>query len=451
MERKKSRRAIELLKDLAILLLACSAVYLLGRAQLYTGDDWLTGVRALFPGRTGSQAVQPVGDWGQGGVMRPVRIAVTSPQGIFAVQYDSAKTAEVFSTLANPLSDALAGAQAPQRIGAKEWRAVLSGETTGIYLDFLGSIPLADLSSWLSGGREPNASLTGTARRIFLTVDGGGYAVLYYINENDGLYYACETTADLTGRLEGLLDVNTLSSVRFAFQDKAYSGLAPYTLLGVEAPRPKVYAASDPVPLPADLQTGGDPVFEGFVRSVSFHPQSYSTYPTTDGIGVQEGADTLRISRSGVVTYKAAEEDVPRYAISSAGAQPQLWEIVDGAWAFVEKTVGPLCGEAQLYLMDTEAVDGGIAVVFGYQLGGAAVHVGQEGYAARVVVKNGAITDFTFQLRSYADTGETSIVLPEAKAMAAMGALDAQGSELLLCYVDRGDERVTAGWIAQKP
>lgn len=451
MGHKKTRRLIELVKDAAILLLCVSAVYLVGRTQLYTGQDWFTGVRALLPGRAEPEASQPVGGWGQGGVMRPVRIAVASPQGTFAVQYDSAKAAEVFSALANPLSDALAGAGAPKRVGSSDWRAALSGRTTGIYLDFLGDIPLAALSSWLSGGREPSANLTATVRRLILTSDPAGNAVLYYINETDGMYYACSSTATLKGRLDGLLDVSTMSTARFAFQDDSLGDLAPITLLGVEAPRPKVYAAADPLPLTAEAQTGGDAAFESFLSSLSFHPQSYSAYPTTDGVGIQEGADTLRVSRSGVVTYKAAEEDAPRYSIASAGPIPRPWEVVDGAWAFVEKTLAPLCGEAQLYLIGTEPSGDATAVLFGYQLSGAAVQVGREGYAARVVVKDGAITDYTFQLRTYADTGETSIVLPESKAMAAMSARDAQGSELLLAYLDQGGDRVQAGWIAQKP
>ena len=51
--------------------------------------------------------------------------------------------------------------------------------------------------------------------------------------------------------------------------------------------------------------------------------------------------------------------------------------------------------------------------------------------------------------RTYTDTGEQSIVLPEAQAAAAMSAQGVQGSELLLAYEDSGtSELLQAEWIA---
>lgn len=455
MERKKKgRRLVELGKDLAILVLALSALYLLGRTQFYTlgGEGWLSGIAALLPGGEEPVADRPEGGWGQGGILRPVRMVLATPLASYGIQYDGEQVGETFGELLNPLSDVLEGAQAPHKTTVRAWRAALAGEVPTVYLDFLGPVPLADLAAWLSGGRAPNQNLTGTARHVALSLEEDGNVTLSYINEPDGMYYACETTADVAGRLEELLTDLPLNNVSFAFEDPAqYGALAPYTLLGQRAPEPRKYSVQDPIPLAAAAaETAAlEGAADTLVRSLSFHPQSYTAYPTTGGVAIQEGGDRLTVGSSGTVTYRASGEEDPRYPISG-GDEPAQWQIVDGAWAFAEKTVGPLCGDARLYLSGIETLaDGATAVVFSYQLNGAAVRVGSEGYAARIVVRGGAISEFTLQLRNYTDTGETTLVMQAVRAMAAMGALDAEGSELQLCYLDRGGDTVTAGWIAQ--
>lgn len=456
MERKRKNRPVELCKDLVILLLALSAVYLLGRTQFYDNSDrWFSGSFSFLPFGDHQSPSQPAGGWGQGGVMRPVRIAMTSGLGCYGLQYDSAGVNDLFGQLINPLSDALSAASAPQQSSAREWRAALAGGRTGVYLDFLGNIPLANLYAWISGGGAPNENLTGTARRLLLSITESGDTVLYYINESDGLYYACHTTADLASRLSALVEGASPNAI-FAFEDQEqYGGLAPYTLLGFLTPQPHRYAASNPLPLGAIAQDGSlspesQAALETFAQSISFHPQSYTTYLIPDGLAIREGGDTLTVTASGEVTFRSSgEESASRYPIAVSGAEAQPWEVVDGAWAFVENALGGLCGDARLYLIDAVQEEDATALYFGYQLGGAAVQVGSEGYAAKILVKKGQIDQFTFQLRSYADTGETTLVMQELRAAAAMDALDAQGAELLLCYLDRGGDQVTAGWIAQ--
>ena len=124
----------------------------------------------------------------------------------------------LFSSFANPLSDALAGCSAPEQTTAAKFQAALGSKNPGVYLDFLGGVPLADLSAWLSGGRAPNQALTDTARRLLLTVTDEGDVVLYYINEDTGLYYACETTRDLAERLSQLVEGISPNGAAFAFE-----------------------------------------------------------------------------------------------------------------------------------------------------------------------------------------------------------------------------------------
>ena len=84
----------------------------------------------------------------------------------------------------------------------------------------------------------------------------------------------------------------------------------------------------------------------------------------------------------------------------------------------------------------------------GYQLDGAPVLVGRDGYAARVEISGGAITAFRLQLRTYTYLEEGPMVLPELQATAALSALEGGGSELMLYYPDTRGDTVTAAWGA---
>ena len=72
-----------------------------------------------------------------------------------------------------------------------------------------------------------------------------------------------------------------------------------------------------------------------------------------------------------------------------------------------------------------------------------------EEQCARFLIRSGAVTEYTMCLRTYTATGETTSILPERQAAAALAALDAQGRELTLCYEDNGGDTVRAGWIAR--
>ena len=67
-------------------------------------------------------------------------------------------------------------------------------------------------------------------------------------------------------------------------------------------------------------------------------------------------------------------------------------------------------------------------MLIGYQLDGAPVLVGRDGYAARVEISGGAITAFRLQLRTYTYLEEGPMVLPELQATAALSALEGGGS-----------------------
>ncbi|NCB62682.1 MAG: hypothetical protein EOM52_03565 [Clostridia bacterium] len=440
MEDKRKFSWLEPVKTLLIVLLAVSAVYLLTRTSLTdaTGGGLFSSISSLLPGGNGSVggAESELGSF-----VRPVRMAVMNGKlGRYGVQYDQETMDSKFGgALLNLVSDALSGASAPRGVSAQTWRSALeASERPGVYLDFLGSVPCADLSVWL-GGRASNPLLTGEVRRLLLTSNANGDAILYYNNETDGSYYACDTSADLGTRLAAAVADFEPNGARFAFEDSAqYQGLASETLILTHAPTPQVYHVKNPIP------SGSDELRQ-VIQSLNFHPQSNPV--DLNDLLIREGTDTLRVSPSGVVSYYSASTENPRFPVGDSGA-PTNAGMVEAAWKLLESCMTDRTGAARLYLAGLSEEDGGTAIYFGYQLNGVGVQVGSDGYAARLVIQDRRIAAFTLQLRSYEDMGTTSIVLPEVQAAAAMDALHAAGSELLLCYLDQGSE-VRASWVAK--
>ena len=456
---KKKTALIEWGKNLLIVLLSLSAIYLLGRTQLYedgaaSGWTWLSDLHSVLTPEETPVSGQAVGDWSQGSLPRPVRMVVLTSQGSAGIQYDNDTLDSLFLEFTTPLADALTGAGTPKRVEEEEFQAALSAQRPGIYLDFLGRVPLTNLTAWLSGGRAVNGSLTQCVRRLLLTLDEDGRVLLYFIDENTGICYVTETASDLAQRLERFVAGISPNGSSFAFQNgEAFASLAPYTLLeGDQAPQPSRYFVTNPVPISAVGDDYGD-AFDALVRSLSFQPQSMS-YRSRDGVTIQEGSEKLRLSDTGQVTYEAADLNDPRFPLQGLSQTPTEWELVGTAWAFAEQvfqvnTTSSLCGDARLYVQGMEETEEGVAVLIGYQLDGAAVVTGQLGCAARIEIANGAISGFQFQLRKYTYLDQGTPVLPELQATAALEAQSAQGSELLLYYYDdlRGDT-IAADWGA---
>lgn len=443
---RPGRRLTEWGKNLLIALLSVSAVFLLGKTQIFSNEALsilpLGGQTEELSGETG---------WNGGTAMQPARIVITGPQGRAGVQYDREAVGEWFSELTNTLADALTSSGQPEETTAARFRAALRDKNPGVYLDFLGEIPLANLSGWLSGGRVP-ADLTDVRiRRLILTLTESGDVALYYIDEETGLYYMAKTAPELSQRLNLFVEQVVPNGAVFAFESgEPYDSLFPYTLLsGGNTPRLGAYAASNPVPL---TQTGGESGYgsavDALVRSLAFHPQSPSyPYGGEGGVTIQEGAEKLRISQTGTVAFEAADLGNPRFFFGEGKKELSRRELVGKAWAFGETVLSPLCGEAQLYIMDMEEDGAGSSIVLlGYQLDGAPVMVGREGYAARLEIRKGVLVSFRLQLRSYTYYKEGPAVLPELQAAAALGADGKLNRELMLYYPDGGGDFVTAQW-----
>ncbi len=436
MEDKKRARLIEAGKDVLIVLLTCSAVFL----ALHTP---LAGVVREEAG--GSQA-RPTENQMKGSMIWPARLVLSSWNGEsmarFGVQYDQTISDQCFQSVASLLREALGGMERPEQVDEKVWRQALSG-TSSLYFDLLGEMPLSVLSTWFSGADN---GLEGTVRRLLLAREGD-HVTLYYRDTEDGTYYASRagvvTPDQLDNALQGVVD----NGAAFAFELEQYSGLDGETLILTDRPRPRIYTAANPMEGEGTTdRVDRDSRLAALLQALSFPASSY-TYSGVDQV-ILSGNDALRISGDGVVRY-TAEGDRSRYLIPSQHGQPALPEIAQACRQLVSGAVEPLMGAARIYLREIRQDKEGWQLEFGYSLDGVRVELEGGGSAAQFQVRGNEITQFTIRLRSYTETDSRGVVLPEEQAMAAMEAMDRRGSELSLAYYDTGGETVTAGWTAE--
>lgn len=451
MKRKGRKRAVEVLKDAAIVALTVSALYLTVRSQSIDGisGGWLEGIVQTIRGE-GAVLPDPEGAADPRQVpVYPARIVVTNPDLVhYGAQYDSAAADELFSGTFSVLGEALSTAGEPRQVTEGEWRAALTGRA-GVYFDFMGRYPLETLLSWLEQG-SVNAALTGTARRLLLAEDGNGNALLYYHNADDGSYYACGTSGAVPDHLRAAVEGRGGVGLKYAFEygEGAYEDLEPYVLIGSDPPAAAVYRAEDPL---GGLESQEDVwALLADLKALDFQAQAGAPYQTGGGEWVvNNGSDQLRIGADGTVSFYAGEEAEPRYRISQAGESPTATELLDAVQPIAAGTVGADCGDARIYLIGLEELpDGGWAAEFGYSLDGAAVRLYGADFAARFILRDGAVREYTLRFRRYTATGEELELLPELQAAAAMTALERQGDELLLRYEDNGGESVFPCWTA---
>lgn len=420
------RRLIEWGKDLLILLLSLSALWLLGQTALVRDS----GLLSLFSAPEEESASTGVT---LSAASRPARIAVWYDGGRYAVQYDQDGVDELFTTLSPLLGEALTSAGTPRLIGESRWQSYLA--VPSVYFDFSGSVSLSALAGWLGEGE---CALSGSARRLLLAAGEGDAVLLCYQDEDSGLFYACDTALSQTLHLLPAVEGRESNGAGFAFEDDGLRALlAPYTLVTETEPEGVIYTASTPLTASSDVSW--------LLTALSYSGQNHTS--VSDGEAYLDGSDRLVVGNDGAVTYRAAQPG--KYPVPAAGESATVAEAIEAARAIVEGTVGAQCGEAGLYLISTQETDGGWLVRFGYRLDGAAVWLYDDGWAAEFLVKDGYITEFTLRFRTYAATAERQPLLPMDKAAAMLPSLTDELRELVLQYRDRGGATVSPAWVAE--
>lgn len=425
-------RLREWVKNLLIVALSLSALWLLTLTPLYIGSPLEQRVTELFSTAEpdGSASVSTTA------VVRPAAIAVVNSDGRYGAQYDSDAVDTAFDSLGSLLGVALNTDNTPFSTTESRWRTAL--QQPGIYFDFSGAVPFSSLSGWLQSG-QINAALTANVRRLALSYGNGNDDVwLFWQDPDTGLFYACVTTIDRP-LLDSALSSWLPNSAFFAFEEDAYAACDPYTFI-TSTPSPAVYAVSTPL---SAVNAGA---VEQVLDALSYSVGSGSSYAISGGTRYTDGNNTFQLTDSGELSYHAA--DSPNYMVSGREDGPTVTECIEATHQIATDTLGLLCGDAQLYLISAQQEDDALVITYGYRLNGAPVFLYDEGWAAQFVVTGDFISAFTLYFRCYTATSTTTLLLPELQAAAAMSALGTEQSELLLSYRDNGEAAITAGWVA---
>lgn len=418
--------ALEWGKNAAIALLTLSAIVLLSMTPLVR-DSGLVELLGPRPAQTGANA-----GTAQSGPILPARLAVCRDGARFGLQYDDGRMDEVFAAFVPLLGDALTGAGEPAALSDSQWRACL--RQRGAYFDFSGEIPLAALARWLGGGDCP---LEGSARRVVLAAGEGDAVSLCWEDAGDGGYFTCPTALSRSLHLDPAVETVTPNGTYFAFEDESLNRLLdPFTLITEGEPAAGLYAASSPLSSAAGA--------EALVDALSFNSRNHA--PGSSGEVYMDGTDRLVIRDGVTATYRAAQSG--KYPVEHTNGVVSAAQAAEGARALAERAMAPLCGEARLYLQSVRPYGDGWRVRFGYRLGGSAVYLYDEGWAAEFLVRDGCVTEFVLHLRQYAAQGENALLLPIRKAAAMLPDLTRERRELVIQYRDGGGQSVSPGWEA---
>ena len=430
----KKRKTIESIKDILIVLLACSAVWLTMQSRLVT---------KMPEEAQPMHQSQPAGqEPARSELIHPLRIAAnrvgSARTGRYAVQYDETTDPDLFRQSAGLLVEALSSLGEPQAMTRGQWEQTL-GQLPGLYFDFRGHIPMEVLTDWLTG--EP-VERDAEVRKLVLALESEKSVVLCYRDEKTGQYYRCETQAVNPDRLMEFLSTLTDNGAFFAFESDWCGKMEPDTLLQAELPAPKIYTAENPM---ADRQSA----LEALMAQLGFSVSGSNFYTSGDELVARNGTDMLRLSDSGTVRYESDSEEQSSFQNRAAEEESQsLLVPLETCRQIVSDTLGSRSGAAGLYLIRAEQMDPEtVEATFGYSLDGIPVWL-NDGWAARFRIKNGTIVRFDLNFRTYTDSGEVSHILPPRQAAAALSAMDLEGEELILLYGDSGGDTVTAGWAS---
>lgn len=426
MRRKLSRQRLDQLENLLIVLLACSAIFLMGKTGMF---QTLTGNTA---GQTGTSVY--AGD--QGVTLsrgNPVGLMVQTQTGRFGVQYDQEQVDSLYSGgLEQLLLRSLTAMEGTKSITQEEWQQTITQSDSWVCYDFLVNVSF----------RGQNDQAVSAGRLFLVTAQGGRVDSLSYYEEESGEYYTGrikDGSISLPASLESL----PVNDSHFAFELPELANLCPgSSMVLTQAPICPVYTSTSPL---ADLDETGR---QSLLEKLDFNARAASVYESADGTVIREGADTLRLQTDGTVLFHGAESGEARYQALSQ----QAWDLQSKAEEILDQLMADLPGAGSLRCQSIETLeDGQVEMTFCYLLNGAWVQLGEEGWAARFSFRDSRLSSFELRLRQYEKTDQLCAVLPLRQAAAAAGAMGQSGKELQLCCRDDGSGQTSTAWIVREP
>lgn len=414
-----SKRAVNHLQNLALVVLSLVAVGLLSQIPLLNGD-WTNQVQAFLTHSNDAAESETVN---LSSALSAVHIVVTgdSEYGRY-VQLYAPVDGPLFQQVGPLFQEALGSATEVGATADKTLQEALG--TPGIYMDLTIELPLEIAAAWLGEETDYDRSV----RAMALTTEEES-AVLY-LYSSDGTIFRYYTALPVSA-VTDLSASYPPNNGFFAFESN-YATLAPYTVLTTETVSAPLVQAS----LPAGYSS------YNLLTALDFNAHTGYRYQESSGTEVvMESPRTLRLSPDGTVTYDGSEEIASDlYRAAGPSAVDALQSGMELASALTEST-----GASPLYLRSITTTDSGWQLNFGYCSTCLPVVFSDGEDALTITITGRTITAFTYRCKAYAILEETSALLPASMAM-AIASLH-PGSGLSLGYVDGGGDTLSAFWL----
>ena len=420
-----SRKTIELIKTILILLLALNGLFLAWRTGLFSDAIAafpLIGNVAQFMRPTTSPE-EPRATITQEAA-RPISIVITNEQGErFGVRSDTARKNSIYDSVVSIMGEAIGSASNFDEISAQQWREALSGPS--VLFEYITPMNLQILIEWFGSGTS-EIDEDAYVRHIFISF-GEDRSRLYFRQYPSGRYFGADT-ASTAGKAQELSNYLPNGAL-FAFEigDMGHDN-APYQLILPGTYHPDI--RSDIASSQQEMLETALNVFGHYAEGL---PTTYTSGDAIVGVGTQFN---IRVSQDGQVLYRrtgAPEADViePDFTLS---------ELIELARVIVENSVGEKSGEAEVKFEAIRYVDGIYTVYFGYYIAGGRVYLHEDRHAAVIAVASGIVIDAELNFRSFFLSGDYTRLLPERQALAAAGG------EFILSYSDTGQELIHPAW-----
>lgn len=424
MRKPWSRRKVDRMQNVVIVLLICSALVLVGKTGMF---DSVAGDGAGPAGAGAAAGFQDTA-LSRG---TPVGLLIQTQAGRYGVQYDQTAAGRLYHDgLDDLLAQALSAAERARTSSEEEWRQAVSQSEHWVFYDFLYNVSFSD----------QDEKGEGTARRFLVTAKGGRADALYYYNQETEEYTSCrikDAGAELPALLQGLPD----NGGQFAFEVPELASLPGTSMVLPQTPSCPVYTASNPL---EGMETA---VQQELLEILDVNIRAASIYESADGTVIQEGSDTLRFQKNGTMIFHGTDNGEARYQALSAREK----DLQIKAEEIFKSVTDGRCGEGTMLCKTIAAgTDGSVELLFCWLLNGVEVHLWEEGWTARFVFQGSSLTDFSIHLRRYEKDDGTSVILPQRQAAAAAEAMGQSGKELRLCYQDSGNGLVSANWTVRE-
>lgn len=416
----KHRHRRDFIQNVAITVLAVSAVLLFARTQMYSLRQ--DGVLSVLSGSAQPDgtavAVENVP------LSAPVRIAVTGPYG----RYGSV-TAVIGGdeTLRGLLREVLGSTGTFTACPQADFLQSL--ENTSVYFDFLSPLPLSILAE-ICGTTGPDSP---SAR--CLVVSGGDDPVSLFLWDGGDTYLRCSTAVSLKS-LEQTVGQYELGNAVFAMDlaesDPNAGELAPCSLFLNETPQLPSLSSETPAYDDSLL-----------LAALGFNPNTKNRYTDNGTEVISESGRSLRLRPDGNITYQSGGDGT--LTIEAAGERPTMAEAAAGVGSLLNDLLAPTTGDETLYLTGIRQSGSLTTLTFGYQVGGVPIRFSDDQNAAEVTLNGTAVSALSLRIRRYAKTESAALLLPLRQALAIADRYPA--AELTIGYADYGGTTTEASWL----